>query len=357
MSGLRDVAREDAGGARRRLPELRRGAGGQARDDAVHRLPPVPASSTSRKGVGGELAHYAQDNAQRAADPARQHRHAGARRAASRCRGRWSATSSAARSPSDDEDEQAFWREYLLYHRSEGFAFLVDAEDGWSWTRADHRRAAAGRRRRHATRARPTASSTATPARSPTCSASSTGSCSATSAPSTPTTTAPAATARKRLNRERTGSGETQEIVWSAGETLDADDVLTRVPPRRRPAARRCSATRRRPRASASRCQGLHRDRVVVVVVLMVIAAAAAASAPTATSVRSTFGEASHRIPQLPASSGSGGAHQRRLVRRLFQRRRPQVAARRSHSPGASHHDGHRMAETRPSSSARSCTR
>ncbi|HEX3139218.1 MAG TPA: DUF4178 domain-containing protein, partial [Rhizobacter sp.] len=31
-------------------------------------------------------------------------------------------------------DEQSFWREYLLYHREEGFAFLVDAEDGWSWT-------------------------------------------------------------------------------------------------------------------------------------------------------------------------------------------------------------------------------
>jgi hypothetical protein len=31
------------------------------------------------------------------------------------------------------EDEQAFWREYLLYSRAVGFAFLVDAEDGWSW--------------------------------------------------------------------------------------------------------------------------------------------------------------------------------------------------------------------------------
>ncbi|HJV61981.1 MAG TPA: DUF4178 domain-containing protein [Albitalea sp.] len=36
--------------------------------------------------------------------------------------------------PGDDE-EQAFWREYLLYHRTAGFAFLVDAEDGWSWVR------------------------------------------------------------------------------------------------------------------------------------------------------------------------------------------------------------------------------
>ncbi|HSI52041.1 MAG TPA: DUF4178 domain-containing protein [Ideonella sp.] len=34
-----------------------------------------------------------------------------------------------------DDDEQTFWREYLLYHRTAGFAFLVDAEDGWSWVR------------------------------------------------------------------------------------------------------------------------------------------------------------------------------------------------------------------------------
>ena len=34
----------------------------------------------------------------------------------------------------DDDDSQEFWREYLLYHRTEGFAFIVDAQDGWSWT-------------------------------------------------------------------------------------------------------------------------------------------------------------------------------------------------------------------------------
>jgi uncharacterized membrane protein YgcG len=34
-----------------------------------------------------------------------------------------------------DDDEQVFWREYLLYNREHGFAFLVDAEDGWSWVR------------------------------------------------------------------------------------------------------------------------------------------------------------------------------------------------------------------------------
>lgn len=35
----------------------------------------------------------------------------------------------------DSEDEQTFWREYLLYNRQEGFAFLVDSEDGWSLVR------------------------------------------------------------------------------------------------------------------------------------------------------------------------------------------------------------------------------
>ncbi len=30
------------------------------------------------------------------------------------------------------DDEQTFWREYLLYERTRGFAFLVDSEEGWS---------------------------------------------------------------------------------------------------------------------------------------------------------------------------------------------------------------------------------
>ena len=34
-----------------------------------------------------------------------------------------------------EDDEQFFWREYLLHHRTQGFAFLVDADDGWSWVK------------------------------------------------------------------------------------------------------------------------------------------------------------------------------------------------------------------------------
>ncbi len=37
--------------------------------------------------------------------------------------------------PDDPGEDTAFWREYLLYHATLGFAFLVDSEDGWSWVR------------------------------------------------------------------------------------------------------------------------------------------------------------------------------------------------------------------------------
>ena len=37
--------------------------------------------------------------------------------------------------PQDSEDETTYWREYLLYNRGSGFAFLVDSNEGWSWVR------------------------------------------------------------------------------------------------------------------------------------------------------------------------------------------------------------------------------
>lgn len=37
--------------------------------------------------------------------------------------------------PEDADDEQSFWREYLLFNRMAGFAFLVDTREGWSLVR------------------------------------------------------------------------------------------------------------------------------------------------------------------------------------------------------------------------------
>ncbi|KQW44627.1 MULTISPECIES: DUF4178 domain-containing protein [unclassified Roseateles] len=38
--------------------------------------------------------------------------------------------------PDDAEEDQSFWREYLLFNRLAGFAFLVDTNEGWSLVRA-----------------------------------------------------------------------------------------------------------------------------------------------------------------------------------------------------------------------------
>ena len=35
----------------------------------------------------------------------------------------------------DAEEETTFWREYLLFNQTEGFAFLVDTDEGWSIVR------------------------------------------------------------------------------------------------------------------------------------------------------------------------------------------------------------------------------
>jgi hypothetical protein len=142
--------------------------------------------------------------------------------------------------PDGSDSEQSFWREYLLYNRMEGFAFLVDAEDGWSWTApitgvpqkagssvthegVTYRKLydyngqityVLGEFYWQLTRNQKTFNSDYV----------GTGS-----------------NSRKRLNREMTGSGDTQEIVWSAGETLNADDVVKafRLAPEQRAALQR----------------------------------------------------------------------------------------------------------------------
>ena len=125
----------------------------------------------------------------------------------------------------DDDGDQAFWREYLLYHRSEGFAFLVDSEDGWSWTApitGVPERAGDGVKYQGVVYRKLydyTGKATYVlgefywklerDARTYNTDYVGTGAFSA-----------------RRINRERTGSDDTQEITWSAGETLSADAVL-----------------------------------------------------------------------------------------------------------------------------------
>ncbi len=91
------------------------------------------------KGVGGDLEHYKQNNTGVGGlEPLIPLGSTGTLLLGSPKPEAWQVVGYQERcdlpAPGDD-DEQVFWREYLLYNRELGFAFLVDAEDGWSWVR------------------------------------------------------------------------------------------------------------------------------------------------------------------------------------------------------------------------------
>ena len=92
----------------------------------------IDLTSAAQGDVGGALAHYAQQGA--GSEPQIPLGTVGTLAVAGQPAAPWQVVGYAERRdlPESDEDESTYWREYLLYHRSEGFAFLVDAEDGWS---------------------------------------------------------------------------------------------------------------------------------------------------------------------------------------------------------------------------------
>ena len=172
------------------------------------------------QGVGAELSHYAQVQGREPQIPLGR---TGLIAIAGKPAMAWQVVGYVERCeiPDDPDDERSVWREYLLYHRTEGFAFLVDAEDGWSWAAPiTGVPEGSGERVRHqgvtyrklydytgqvsyvlgefywrVEREQRTANTDYQ----------GTGSDS-----------------DKRLNCERTGSGASQEVVWSAGEALSA---------------------------------------------------------------------------------------------------------------------------------------
>ncbi len=175
------------------------------------------------KGVGGDLAHFAQARRDEPLLPLG----ATGRLALGTAEALpWQVVGYVERNEIEDETVQSSWSEYLLYHRSAGFGFLVDAEDGWSWvlpltgvpggSGAIVRHGEVSYRRLYddyvaevsyvlgefywqVTRHQRTRNADYA----------GTGSASS-----------------KRLNREQTLGDGAQEVVWSAGETLPADTVF-----------------------------------------------------------------------------------------------------------------------------------
>ncbi|MDP1792178.1 MAG: DUF4178 domain-containing protein [Methylibium sp.] len=201
--------------------------------------------------------------------------------------------------PEAGDDEQSFWREYLLYNRQAGFAFLVDAEDGWSWVRPltgapqvsgatarwqgdSYRelyrysgqityvlgefywRLARGERTRN------------TDYRGP---------------------------GGKQLNREETGEGGDAEVTWSAGAALDADVLLKafKLDDGQRTALQRDA----KPVSTQGfgGMAGLFLFLLFVVVVFSMVRC----GRDDCSELRRTYGEASNEYQSCARNSGSGG--------------------------------------------------
>jgi hypothetical protein len=257
------------------------------------------------QGVGGDLAHYQQTNGSEPQIPLGT---VGTIALGGKEALPWQVVGYVERCevPESSEDEQTFWREYLLYHRIEGFAFIVDAEDGWSWsvpiTGAPQ---AFGESVKYQdvlykklydytgqvtyvlgefywqlTRDQRTANSDYVG-------------------------TGKAST--RRLNREQTAGEGTQEVVWSAGETLSADAVLAafRLGADKRAALQRDAL----PTAfnSSSRLAKIIFWIFIVIVVLLLFRCGSGGGSGDCSQVKNTFGEASQEYQTCLNNQRSGG--------------------------------------------------
>jgi len=255
------------------------------------------------KGVGDDLAHFAQDNGMEPQIPLGR---IGTLALAGKRPLPWQVVGYVERCeiPGSDEDEQSFWREYLLYHRTEGFAFLVDAEDGWSWTAtltgAPQPEGSGVRYQGVSYRKLYDYTGQVTYVlgefywrlqrreRTENTDYAGTGKAS-----------------NKRLNRERTGSGDTQEIVWSAGETLTADQVIAafKLAPEQRAALVRDAAPTSMPMSTLAKVVIVI---FIVVILLLMFRCSNGGGAADCSELRNTYGEASTEYRNCLASQRSG---------------------------------------------------
>ena len=254
------------------------------------------------QGVGGDLAHYTQDQAVR--EPQIPLGTVGKLALGSPQPLPWQVVGYVERCEvsTDPDDEQSFWREYLLYNRTEGFAFLVDAQDGWSWTRP----------------------LTGVPERASGDGISLNGVTYRKLYSYTGQITyvlgefywrlqldertyntdyqGKGGNAAKRLNREQTKGSAGTEVVWSAGETLDSEIV------------------RRAFRLSDSQAAALRRDALpgwgldagkrilaIVLVLLLLVLMLGYCSRDRCDDVRNTFGASSYEYQQCFNSRGGTG--------------------------------------------------
>jgi hypothetical protein len=199
--------------------------------------------------------------------------------------------------PPDEDVETSYWREYLLYHRQAGFAFLVDANEGWSWVRPITGAAAVRgeqaqwqgviyQQRWHYGarvtwvqgefywRVQQGESAEVTDYEGQ------------------------GADAAQRLSREATAG----EVTWSAGQTLPAAVVAAAFA-----LAPASTAALQRDVAPLSSHLGVGKAVLLLVVVLLIVLLMSRCGRDDCDEVRSTFGAASLEYQQCLAQRGGGG--------------------------------------------------
>jgi len=206
-------------------------------------------------------------------------------------------------SDSDDDDdgagEQTFWREYLLYQRTEGFAFLVDAEDGWSWavpiTGAPQVVGDSARWRGDSYRKLYSYTGAITYVL---------GEFYWKLERGERTANTDYASGAKRLNREQAGD----EVTWSAGQTLDAAQIAAAF---KLPAARSAALAREASPLSAGGGSLPKNLFIAVIVIVILVMMLKDCSRDECADLRATFGENSNEYQQCRRSVSSGGSTSR----------------------------------------------
>jgi hypothetical protein len=257
------------------------------------------------QGVGGDLAHYAQNNSGPGGlEPQIPLGSTGRLALGAEGPLDWTVVGYMERcdlpGPGDD-GEQTFWREYLLYHRTAGFAFLVDAEDGWSWVRpmtgaplVIGRSAKVGEtsfseRWRYAAkvtwvqgefywRVKREERAEVTDYDGP---------------------------RGAKLSREATAG----EVVWSLGQAIDAATVASafRIAPEARQAFSRDAGPLSGLTTAKSGGGGLSQGLIILIVVIVVIVLMARCSDDDCDEIKANFGESSNEYQQCRRNHASGG--------------------------------------------------
>jgi Domain of unknown function (DUF4178) len=199
--------------------------------------------------------------------------------------------------PDSADEETSFWREYLLYNRTAGFAFLVDSNDGWSAVRpitgVPSLRGGGAQWQGANYRKRYSYAALVTWVQGEFYWRVKQGEKALVS-----DYEGQGADAGKRLSSEQTGT----EITWSAGQTLTVAEVADAfaIAPDSRAALQRDAAP------MVGRSGALRIGVIVLVLIVLVLIVAQCSSRNTCDATRNTFGAASAEYQQCVRNSGSG---------------------------------------------------